>query len=279
MIDALRFRVFGAANGVHSRTTPAPSRSKNRSILKSLLITALSIDALLGLILVYFVFLHVPYFNLQQIDVTGNRRLSRAEIIEVSKIGIGANLLTIDLNEIAADLKRHPWIRSATVHRRFPGQLVMEIEERTPRAILATEKLYYVDDQAEFYTRLLPGDSVNYPLFTGITDEALKSDASEVRHLLGLGLGLLEILERIGPGEDAFAVSEIRLNIEDGLSLKTDSGRLIVLGKGGLETKIQRYLRLKRFLTRRGEWQNIQVINLDFEDRALVRSDKQRFQG
>ena len=110
----------------------------------------------------------MPYFNLQQIDVLGNRRLSRAEVLEASEIELGANLLTIDLNTIVAGLNRRAWIRSASVHRRFPGQLIIEIEERTPRAILAAERLYYVDDQAEFFARLLPGDSVNYPLFTGI---------------------------------------------------------------------------------------------------------------
>jgi hypothetical protein len=54
---------------------------------------------------------------------------------------------------------------------------------------------------------------------------------------------------------------------------------VLVLGKSDFELKIQRYERLKRFLTRRGEWNNARIINLDFEDRALVRSDKARLQG
>ena len=226
-------------------------RLRNRAILRSLLIAGLTVDAVLGLIFVYLFFLHMPYFNLQQIDVTGNRRLSRAEVLEASEIELGANLLTIDLNTVVAGLKRHAWIRSASVHRRFPGQLIIEIEERTPRAILAAERLYYVDDQAEFFARLRPGDSVNYPLFTGITSQELKSNASEVRELLRLGLGLLEILEHTVSDAEAFTISEIRLNLEDGLSLKTDSGRLIILGKSGFEHKMRPVRSTEKILERK----------------------------
>jgi cell division septal protein FtsQ len=221
----------------------------------------------------------MPYFNLQQIDVTGNRRLSHDEVVEASDLEIGANLLTIDLNTVVAELKRHPWIRTATVHRRFPGQLIIEIEERTPRAILAADKLYYVDDKAEFFARLAPGDSVNYPLFTGITDQELKSNSSEVRELLRLALDLLEIVEHTAFDAESFIISEIRLNLEDGLCIKTDSGRLVILGKSGFENKMQRFARLKQFLRARGEWQNARIIDLDFDDRALVRPNKPRLQG
>ena len=61
--------------------------------------------------------------------------------------------------------------------------------------------------------------------------------------------------------------------------LEEQPGRVLVLGKSDFELKIQRYERLKRFLTRRGEWNNARIINLDFEDRAIVRSDKARLQG
>jgi cell division protein FtsQ len=279
MISAWCRTIFNNAGGVQDRTARGLVSMRNPAILRSLLVVGLTVDAALGLIFVYLFFLHMPYFNLRQIDITGNRRLSRDAVLEAAQVELGANLLTIDLNAIVAGLKRHAWILSASVHRRFPGQLIIEIEERRPRAILAAERLYYVDDQAKFFAKALPGDAVNYPLFTGITGRELKSNASEVRELLRLGLGLLEIVERAVPDTEAFTISEIRLNLEDGLSLKTDSGRLIILGKSGFERKMRRYARLKKFLSGRGEWQNAWIINLDFEDRALVRSDKPRLRG
>jgi cell division protein FtsQ len=258
---------------------PLEVRKRNRVLLKTLLIATVIIDAILVLLLGYLFFLHMPYFNLQHVEITGNRRLSRAEVVEASETEAGINLLTVDLNEIASRLQRHPWIRSASVYRRFPGSLIIEIEERTPRAILAAEKLYYVDEQAEYFTRLLPGDPVRFPLFTGVTPDDLKSNGPEIQEMIRLGLHVLDLIERGGADIDPWAVAEIRLSLDDGLSLQTRSGRTIVLGKDGFERKIQRYGRLKRFLTRRGEWQNARIINLDFEDRALVRPDTAGLQG
>jgi cell division protein FtsQ len=258
---------------------PVEARRRNRKFLKSLFTVCLTIDGILSLMLVYMLFLHMPYFNLQQVDVTGNHRLSRAEVIEASEIEDGINLLTVDLSAIAARLRRHPWIRFATVYRRFPGKLIIEIEERTPRAILAADKLYYVDEQAEFFTRLLPGDSVNFPLFTGVTPEELRTKAPEIQEMVRMGFGVLDLIERTGSEVDASGIAEIQLNLKSGLSLQTRAGRVVVLGKSDFELKIRRYKRLKRFLTQRGEWTNARIINLDFEDRALVRSDKARLQG
>jgi cell division protein FtsQ len=258
---------------------PSAVRKRNRILLKSLLAAFITIDVVLAALLAYLFFLHMPYFNLQHVEVTGNRRLSTAEVVETSETEAGINLLTVNLNTIASRLQRHPWIRSASVYRRFPGSLVIEIEERTPRAILAAEKLYYVDGQAAYFTRLLPGDSVRFPLFTGVTPEDLKSNGPEIQEMIRLGLHVLDLIERGGAAIDPWSIAEIRLSLDDGLSLHTKAGRTIILGKDDFERKIQRYGRLKGLLTRRGEWQNARIINLDFEDRALVRSGKQGLQG
>ncbi len=270
------------------KVSPGPSaspdrvekRKRNRVILKSVLVTLVAIDTVLGGLLVYLVFMYLPYFNLQQVDVTGNRRLSRDEIVEAAEIEAGTNLLTVDLGAVTARLQRHPWIRSASAYRRFPGRLIVEIEERSPRAILAAGKLYYVDEQAEFFSRLLPGDSVRFPLFTGVSPSQLKSRRLEIREMIRLGLTLVDLLERTGSDPNISRISEIRIDLDDGLSLHTASGRILVLGKGDFERKLKRYAGLKRFLMRRGQWHTAGAINLDFEDRALVRSsDKPGHQG
>ena len=258
----------------------AEKRNRNRVILKSVLATTVTVDALLGLLLVYLLFLHLPYFNLQQVEVTGNHRLSKAEVIETAEIESGTNLLTVDLAAIGARLRRHPWVRRASVYRRFPGQLILEIDERSPRAILAANKLYYVDEQAEAFTRVLPGDPIQYHLFTGVTREELSSSGPEIQDMIRMGFGLLDLIARGDSGLDPSSITEIRLSLDEGLSLQTTSRKLIVLGKTDFEVKLDRYKELKTFLTQRGEWHNARIINLDFEDRAVVRSsDKAHLQG
>jgi cell division septal protein FtsQ len=120
---------------------------------------------------------------------------------------------------------------------------------------------------------------VHYPLFTGLKAADLKKRSVEIQEMVRLGLSVLDLVERSGKEMDSSTVSEIRLDLDDGLSLQTSDNRTIVLGKDNFEKKFQRYARLKRFLTRRGEWPNARIINLDFEDRALVRWDKPPVEG
>lgn len=255
-------------------------RRRNRVILKSILAVVGAVDVILGLLLIYLFFLHVPYFNLRQVDVTGNHRLSETEVVEASEIEAGTNLLTVDLGTIASGLRRHPWIREASVYRRFPGQLIVEIEERVPRAIVAAKKLYYVDEQGAIFTRLLPGDSVDYPLFTGPSAAQLETSGPEVQEMVRMGLGLLDLLERKGSELSPTAIADIRIDLDDGLSLHLKSGKILIVGKTDFELKMQRYGRLKKYLIQSGQWNNAGIINLDFEDRALVRSsDKPGLQG
>ena len=255
------------------------ARETNRVMLKSLLMGGLAVNAVLALILVYTVFVHMPYFNLQQIDVTGNYYLAPTDVVKTSGLQAGTNLLLVDLGATAARLRSRPRVRGASVYRRFPGRIIIEIEERNPRAVLAAGKLYYVDRQAEIFPRLTPGDSVRYPLFTGIKPHELKSREAEVRQMLALGLGLLEVMERNVSGLAESRVSEIRLDLDNGLTLLTRSGREVIMGKSSLELKMERLARLKKFLSKRGRWHNARTIDLNFEDRALVRPGRTRIQG
>ena len=239
--------------------TSREDRVRNRVILKSLLLGALAVDAVLVLLLVYTLVGRIPYFNLQQVDINGNRHLSRAEVIETSEIEAGTNLLLVDLGAIAEKLERHPWIRSASVFRRFPGRIIIEIKEPSPRAVLAAGKLYYVDEQAEIFYRLLPGDSVRYPLLTTENPGELESKGAQIREMVRKGMGLLELVERRGSGMSATGIAEIRMDLDDGLTVQQKSGRLVILGKKDFESKIERYGRLKRFLSKRGKWNQARV--------------------
>ncbi len=274
-----------ASSSLARRTAQPPAldlvqiRRRNRVILRSLLVAAICVNGALGLMLLYVVFLQMPYLNLQQVDVHGNRHLSREEVVEASDLEGGMNLLTVNLGSVAEKLKRHPWIRSASVFRRFPGRIIIEIQERIPRAILAAGRPYYIDETADYFTRVFPGDPVNYPLFTGVRPEQLGSRRPQVREMLRRGLALLDLMERKRSGLKLTNLAEIRINLNDGFSLITMSGRTIVLGKDKFAAKIDRYARLKRFLSRRGKWGRARFIDLDYDDRALVRSSGARHKG
>jgi cell division protein FtsQ len=225
------------------------------------------------------VVVNLPYFALQQVDVTGTKRLSKQEVIESAEIDSGANLLTVNIAAVARRVETHPWIRCASVYRRFPGVLQIEVVERQPRAMLTAGKLYYVDDRGEFFSKRLPGDGVNLPLLTGLTREDLETRRNEVEDVVRASLSLLELMEKTESDLKPGVISEIRIDLGEGLTAITQAGRSVVFGRGGFEGKLQRYGKLKEHLVRSRRWNGARVIDLDFEDRALVRWGKPRLQG
>jgi len=246
----------------------------SRSVLKMLLVTGICLDILLACALGYLIVIRSSYFNLNKVDVYGNHRLSKEEVIEAARLETGMNLLSIDLESITERLLRHPWIRSGSIYRRLPGQLVLEVEERTPRGILASDRLYYIDEKGSVFTRVLPGDPIDLPLFTGIQSDSMRLHLGEIQDSLRSGLKLTELIDRVDFGLHYADVREINISSEEGLTLKMKSGQIVILGHDDFESRLLRFDRLRKFLTDRGQWRNAHIINLDFEDRAIVRSSE-----
>ena len=200
-----------------------------RSVLKILFVTGICLDILLACALGYLIVIRSSYFNLNKVDVYGNHRLSKEEVIEAARLETGMNLLSIDLESITERLLRHPWIRSGSIYRRLPGQLVLEVEERTPRGILASDRLYYIDEKGIVFTRVLPGDPIDLPLFTGIQSDSMRLHPGEIQDSLRSGLKLTELIDRVDFGLHYADVREININSEEGLTLKMKSGQIVIL--------------------------------------------------
>ncbi len=260
-------------------SNPVEKAARNRVILKSLFLGGMAVNAVLVVILGYVVVVNLPYFTLKRVNVSGTTRLSTPEVMQAAEIAAGVSLLTLDISDLARRLEKHPWIRSASVYRRFPGTLLIEIRERQPKAVLAAGKLFYVDEEGEFFSRRTPGDGLDLPLLTGLTGEDLVSRRAEVRELVRSGLALLGLMEKTGSDLKPGALSEMRIDLGDGLTAITRSRRVIVFGKDNIDGKLKRYNRLREHLVQARKWSGARLINLDFEDRALVRWGKARRQG
>lgn len=247
------------------------SVSPGRMAIKTSLGIVIIADILLGVVLLYLVFIRIPYFRLQHIEINSDGQLSRQEIIEASEVAPDANMLLMDLEKISDNLKRHPRIASASVYRRFPGKLLMEISERRPVAIVSADRLFYVDGQGEVFTRVLPGDRITYPLFTGVTQKDLKENRDRVKYMIRKGVNLLKLMERPGFPNTLRKPAEIRIDLDHGLSLFTSDAKRIILGVDDYPNKLKRLTKLRKFLGAQGKWPNAKIIDLDYEDRALIR--------
>jgi len=77
----------------------------------------------------------MSWLRVQHISVHGNQRVNQGEVLGMLDGLKGTNLLTADLEKWRARLFASAWIADATLRRRLPGTVDVEIREREPAGI------------------------------------------------------------------------------------------------------------------------------------------------
>src|SRR5262249_56142992 len=101
------------------------------------------------------------YFCVRESEVGGGEKVGGAEIVAMAGLRHGMNMWSIDPAAIESKIARHPWVRRVLVRRELPRRVVIEVEERTPKAIVAMRKLYYVDADGVIFKQVGAGEVVN----------------------------------------------------------------------------------------------------------------------
>jgi cell division protein FtsQ len=88
----------------------------------------------------------LPWLRVQHIRVRGNERVHAGEAAALLEGVIGQSLLTVDLERWRAKLFASAWVADATLRRRLPGTIDVELRERVPMGIArAGTALFLVD--------------------------------------------------------------------------------------------------------------------------------------
>ena len=88
------------------------------------------------------------YFALiiDRIEVVGDEKLERGEVLTISGLNIGEQMLFANLGEARSRLLSSPYIRSAYIKRAYPDKLIITIEERKPVAAIVGVGSYALID-------------------------------------------------------------------------------------------------------------------------------------
>ncbi len=98
----------------------------SRLIVVLVVLAALLAAALVG----YIVLSSTPAFTIASIDAEDTEHLSRENIAKLANVEEGTTLLTLDTELITQNLKRNPWVKSASFVREFPDKLKIVVTER-----------------------------------------------------------------------------------------------------------------------------------------------------
>lgn len=155
------------------RTQKRRTRKSRRGIARWIVIPAL-LTGVGVLACGLFEFLREgSYFELREIEVRGHTRAKQMEILDCLDARPGDNLLAVNKEEVRQRVEAHPWVRRARVGKRLPDTLWIEVEERSPVALLnnAREQTLLGLDEDGYVLPQLPNaelSTARYPVVTGI---------------------------------------------------------------------------------------------------------------
>lgn len=204
--------------------------------------------------------------------VEGNRIVSSREIVALADVPLRELIFEIDLYAIEQRVLRHPYVKSAAVHRDLPDRIRITIEERKPVAVLAQGTLYYLD--AEGY--VLPSTRAEAVFDLPVLSVALpQKDCVPGRQstnpIVREALALLSVARAVDD-EVYRNISEINLDGASGFVFYTaEFGIPVLLGRERIGVKLVTFGEFwKKIVARRGA-NALESIDLRFEDQVVVR--------
>ena len=95
--------------------------------------------------------------EVKEIVVYGQERVSNAQVFQALQIKRGDHMWRHSLQQMKVSIEEIPWVKSASVQRRFPGTLSVYLCEKEPAVIWQTQgKKYVIDRQGAIISGVDP---------------------------------------------------------------------------------------------------------------------------
>ena len=238
-------------------------------IMAKIMVMALTAGVLLG---GWSILSTSQAFAVRQTRITGLERVCRLDVLRAAGIGIDSNLLVLRPAQIEKRIERLPWIKKAEVSRSLPRTVNINVVERKCRVLaMAGGRIFCLDAQFRPFAQTGPDPSLDMPLITGLTEADLVQPDQEISKLMRDAANLMAIMPRNGlPGRKR--LSEIHLDRVWGVSLVFDGlGATVRLGFDDYGRKLRQMVSVIADLEARGEIHRTTLIDLDYDNRAVVR--------
>lgn len=208
-----------------------------------------------GCLYVYRTVTTHEYFTLREIEVSGNRRLTSAEVMRAGDVYLGMNTLHLAMHEVRSNLLANPWVESAVVARELPATFRLEVTERIPHWwVQRDDGLYYADEQGRIIAPVEPRGFTSLPLI----------------HLEDADGSMLAVCNRLRQLADAgklpFTMQEVgwlRLSQGGGVELHLEAaGITLSMESSNVTQQLSKLQAVWDDLQRRNELLNVAAIRL-----------------
>lgn len=134
-----------------------------------------------------------PRFAVSHVEVRGVHVLDADAVRARLPFDAGANIFGVDTGDAERALLDDPWIARASVRRKLPRTIVVEISERTPAALVSSEGLYLADAEGRPFKRaeLARGEGDGLPVISGVPRALFATAPRDAQARVKSGLAVL----------------------------------------------------------------------------------------
>ena len=119
-------------------------------------------------ILVHDILTQCDFFRINRLTIEGAQRLTKKEIARQADVGMGDNILAVNLSLARKRLLAHPWIAEAGVSREIPSGLSIRIKEHTPLAVVDVGQKFLINHQGKIFKAWDASDPADIPVVSGL---------------------------------------------------------------------------------------------------------------
>ena len=155
-----------------------------------------------------------PVFEIKTINVEGNIKISKGEIISLSGIKENENIFKTNIGQAKNNIKENAYIESVTIKRTLPSVITINVSEREATFMIEDiNGLVYINNQG--YLLEIAQDKLNVPTLSGIETDA--ENLKIGKRLCNDDLQKLEIVLKIMETANSYDIKELitGINIVD----------------------------------------------------------------
>lgn len=139
-----------------------------------------------------------PRFRVTDLEVSGAQRVAPVWLDAQVDSARGSNILLADLDDLRASLEAHPWVRSATISKRLPNLLEVEVVEHQPVAALKTrERMAVISHYGEIIED--PAAALEEPGLKLVLSAVLEAGSAEEKAVITAALAAGQAVRSASP--------------------------------------------------------------------------------
>ena len=251
------------------KNKPTKKLTKKQQLSKKrrkLIIKIIKWLTLVGIIIAGIVYAMLsPIFNIKNISVIGNAKISSETIISLSGLSIGQNIFNFRTSNIVDNIKENAYIDSVDINRKIPDGIEIVVSEREATYMLTFGNAYvYINNQG--YILEITAKEGNYPLLVGYStaeEQIQEGNRLNTEDLEKLG-DVLRIMDTASSMESKLDSLITQIDISDKsnyvLILEKEKKRVYLGDTTNLSTKI---LWINELLESEKDKEGVIYLNVD----------------